>query len=286
MPSPELQAFIEEVRRTRRALLNSDYDPVAFRTALPPSALEAASHIEALRCARIEHRPPERDGRLLAYVSGGGFCFDANDSHRAFVDDIAGRIGASGCLVRYRLAPEAPFPAALDDVDEALDALLSRRRPQEVLLAADSAGAALTLSALMRRRDRGQAMPARLVCLSPLTDMAMTGRSNVSNAEADPLFGPQAVIHKVCNYLQGALPTRPDASPYWGDLTGLPPCLVLAGTTEVMRDDSVRLVDKARAAGVEADLQLVEDAPHTFPLMTLPESLAARDVIAGFLRGD
>lgn len=285
MPSAEMEAFNAEARTSRKPFLNSDFDPVAFRSALPAAELEAASRIEQLGTARLEHRPPERDGSLLLYVSGGGFCFDANDSHRAFVDDVAARLGASGCLVRYRLAPEAPFPAALEDVETALEAVLSARSPAKVMIVADSAGAALVLSATLRRRDRGQSLPARIVGLSPLTDLAMTGRSNVANAEADPLFGPQAVIHKVMHYLQGALPTAVEASPYWANLAGLPPCLFIAGTTEVMRDDSTRFIEKARAAGVDAKVLLVEDAPHTFPLMDFPESREARDAIAEFLRG-
>jgi monoterpene epsilon-lactone hydrolase len=127
-------------------------------------------------------------------------------------------------------------------------------------------------------------MPGRVVCISPLTDMAMTGRSNVSNAEADPLFGPQAVIHKAFHYLQGADPTDPAASPFWGRLHGLPPCLLFAGTTEVMRDDATRFAAKARAAGVDARISLGEAAPHTYPLMDFPESRAARDEIAAFLQ--
>lgn len=286
MPSDEIRAFNAHTRAALKPTFNADYDPVAFRQArVAPAVLEAASTFAPAGGGRLELRPSRASPRMVVYVAGGGFCFDAGDNHRALVDKIASALDADACLVRYRLAPEHPFPAALDDTGAALEQLIRARGPANVAVIGDSAGAALVLSAVAARVEAGRPPPARLAFLSALTDMAMTGRSHVANAEADPLFGPQAIIHKAFHYLQGHSPTDPAASPFWGDPAGLPPALFLAGSTEVMRDDSVRFVDKARAAGVDARLSIYEEAPHTFPLLgPFPESEAAIAEIVAFLR--
>ncbi len=286
MPSDEIRAFNEQARTALKASFNADYDPVAFREArAAPNILESDSKFVAAGKGRLEYRPSRGRQRLLVYVSGGGFCFDASDSHRALVDEVAGALDVDACLVRYRLAPEHPFPAAFDDVSAALAQLIEDRGADNVTVAGDSAGAGLVLSVVMARLAAGESAPQRLVLMSALTDMAMTGHSHVSNAEADPLFGPQAVIHKSLHYLQGHNPTDPDASPYWGDPTGLPPSLVVVGSTEVMRDDSVRFVEKAKASGVDARLSVYAEAPHTFPLLArFPETEAAIAEIIGFVR--
>ena len=286
MPSEPLKAFNAFAKQGLKPTFNTNFDPVAYRGVLAVEpVLEKESTFRALQHSRIEMRPDAAQARLVVYVAGGGFCFDANDTHRSFVDEIAGALGADGCLIRYRLAPEHPFPAALEDVSEALDLLLTERGPENVVVIGDSAGAALILSSLVARLSRSRPGPARLVLLSALTDMAMTGLSHVPNAEADPMFGPQAIIHKAHHYLQGANPTLPEASPYWGDVVGLPPCLFLVGDTEVMLDDSRRFVEKALNSAVDARLQIYPEAPHTMPLMAdLPEAAQARQDILAFLR--
>ena len=286
MSSEPLKAFNAHARQSLKPNFNTNFDPVAYRGMLAAEpVLEKESTFRALQHSRIELRPAAGHARLVIYVAGGGFCFDANDTHRNFVDEIAGALGADACLIRYRLAPEHPFPAALDDVSEGLELLLRERGPENVVVIGDSAGAALLLSSLVACRSLGRPVPARLVLLSALTDMAMTGLSNVANAELDPLFGPQAIIHKAHHYLQGVNPTLPEASPYWGDVVGLPPCLFLVGDTEVMLDDSRRFVEKALNSGVDARLRIYAEAPHTMPLMAdLPEATEARQDIITFLR--
>lgn len=128
-------------------------------------------------------------------------------------------------------------------------------------------------------------MPDKLVGLSVLTDMAMTGRSNVSNAETDPMFGPQAVLHKIFHYLQGANPAQASASPFWDEPVALPDSLFIVGSTEVMRDDTLRYAAKAESAGTNTRVVVVEDAPHVFALVPgLPETDQAVVDIAAFLR--
>ena len=286
MVSDEMKAFNRMARETLKPVFNGDFDPVAFRAArAAPSLLEETSTFVPLAHGRLEYRPTAGRRRLVAYVAGGGFCFDSNDSHRQLIDEVAARLDADACLIRYRLAPEHPFPAAFEDVGEGLAHLLNDRPAKDVTVIGDSAGAALILAAVISRLSAGGAAPGRMVFLSALTDMAMTGRSHVFNADADPLFGPQAIIHKAFHYLQGANPTDPRASPLWSSPRGLSPCLFLVGSTEVMLDDSRRFVDLAMQNGVDARLSVYQDAPHTFPLMgDLPEAVAARGELIAFLR--
>jgi len=115
--------------------------------------------------------------------------------------------------------------------------------------------------------------------------LAMTGLSHVANAEADPMFGPQAIIHKSAHYLRGANPTDPRASPFWAELSGLPPLLMIAGSTEVMLDDTVRFAEKADKSGVSITLRTITEAPHSFAYMPgLPEAAAATAEIISFFR--
>jgi acetyl esterase/lipase len=286
MPSEEMRAFNEDAR-SRKALLSSDYDPVAMRAALAaPSAVAQSSRFEALGAgASLELRGPATSSRLLLYVAGGGFCFGPSDAHRLFADSVAASVGARAALVHHRLAPEAPYPAALEDVAASFHWAFEQTAPENIIAMADSSGAALALSAMMTLRACGGPLPGQAVFLSPLTDMAMTGASHVSNSDRDPLFGPEAIMHKARHYLQGANPTDWRASPHWGDLAGLPPMYICAGSTEVMRDDAVRLAAKVRDAGGRAELEIVEEAPHVFPLVAhLPEAAQTRASIAAFLR--
>lgn len=284
MPSEALSAFNDEARRTRRALLNSDYDPVEMRAML--ATLEEVGpgpDIRELGQATLELRRSAGDA-LLVYVPGGGFCFPGGDAHRALLDRICNAIGSRGTLLQYRLAPEHPYPAAHNDVVQALRILLAEEdRP--VFVMCDSAAGALVLCACAQLSREQHRLPDKLICLSALTDLAMTGRSYVSNAEADPMFGPQAVIHKVFHYLQGANPAQADVSPFWDEPIPLPDTLFIVGSSEVMRDDTLRYADKVGRAGTKTKVSVYEEAPHVFPLLAgIPEADQAVAEIAAFLR--
>lgn len=284
MPSPAMSAYNDEVRCTRRALLNSDYDPVGMRQLL--ASLDAAGpgpDRRALGHATLELRRAQGPG-LLVYVPGGGFCFPGGDVHRALLDRICEASGLRGALLQHRLAPEHPFPAAHHDVAHALRVLLSEERGP-VFVMCDSSAGALVLCACSQLRREGHRLPDKLVGLSVLTDLAMTGRSNITNAEADPMFGPQAVMHKIFHYLQGANPAQASVSPFWDEPVALPDSLFIVGSTEVMRDDTLRFAKKAEGAGTNAKVLVIEDAPHVFALVPgLPETDQAVVDIAAFLR--
>ena len=284
MPSEALSAFNEEVRQTRRALLNSDYDPVAMREMLADfETVGPGPDIRQLGEATLELRRAEGSA-LLVYVPGGGFCFPGGDSHRSLLDRVSDAARLRGALLQYRHAPEHPFPAAHDDVADVLRILLAEETGP-VFVMCDSAAGALVLCACARLKREGHRLPDRLVCMSVLTDLAMTGRSNVSNAEADPMFGPQAVIHKVYHYLQGANPAQAAVSPFWDEPVALPDSLFIVGSTEVMRDDTLRYASKAESAGSAVKVVVYEEAPHVFPLIpALLEADQAVAEIAAFLR--
>lgn len=283
-PSPQLLALIEQAR-LQKALITSDYDPIEMRkiVVLPSALPEAPGTIDAGEFV-IECRGTKTANRVLVAAAGGGFCFPANDMHRVFLDRLANHVGAQVFLVHHRLAPEHPFPAPLDDVMRALDLAFDAEGAERVDCIGDSSAGGLMLSALMARRDAKLPLPSSCILMSPFTDLATTGLSCVTNREADPSFGVEALIHKTHHYLQGANPTDAAASPYWGDVSGLPPLLMFAGDTEIMLDDTRRFAAKVREAQGVVIERIFEAAPHVWPIYPdLPEADAAIDEMIRFL---
>jgi len=228
--------------------------------------------------------PESRADRTLLYLHGGGYMLGSLNTHRELVARIARSIGASALSVDYRLAPENPFPAAVDDAVAAYRWLLaSGIAADSIVIAGDSAGGGLALATLLALRDAGEPLPAACVCLSPWTDLDGTGESAQPGAVADPMIDGKALRATGQIYLGGADARTPLGSPLYGDLAGLPPLLVLVGTREVLLDDSTRLAERARAAGVEVELEVWADLIHVWPIFPdLPESHDALARIAEF----
>ena len=283
-PTPELLALNKFFRGNKRRV-SSAYDLVDMRKELcSDSALERSSKIESFGKFSLEWRGNPQGARLILAVPGGGFFLPPMDHHRSFLDRVGSRFDARIAIVRHRLSPETPFPAAYDDVLAALDIVLSSTQYRRVDAIADSSGGALLLSAMMARRNQEMTLPTRVVLCSPATDFAMTGLSNVNNAENDPMFGPQALIHKAFHYLQGANPTDIRVSPLWGAAQGLPPLLMFAGSGEVMLDDTLRFAEKVRAAGGKVDTSIYEETPHCFVYMAgIPEAEDAFREVCNFI---
>jgi monoterpene epsilon-lactone hydrolase len=226
-------------------------------------------------------------GRVLLFLHGGGFEFGSVASD----GELAARLGrASGMRVlfpEYRLAPEHPFPAAVDDVlavwrwlrtDPGLDA-------ESVAVAGDSAGGGLALSLLVAARDAGEDLPAAAVLMSPTVDLTSSGASMTERAGQDPVSTPALLRELAAAYLGGADPRTPLASPLFASLAGLPPLLVLVGTADVLLSDSERLAAAATAAGVDVTLHVRNGLPHVYPIMAgTPEAAQATDQISTFLR--
>lgn len=227
------------------------------------------------------------DDRRLVFVHGGAYVLMSPDSHARFVGHLAAVCGAVTTLPSYRRAPEDAFPAAVDDVDAAIDELLTEHPPERTVVAGDSAGAGLVVAALLRRRDRGAPMPALAVLLAPWLDLTCSGESIDANAARDVVLRRENLPICVDLYLDGAEPTHPWASPLFADLRGLPPCYVQVGEDDLLRDDSLRFVRAARDAGIDARVDLYPDMPHDFQFFAgrIPEADGAIRSIGAVIRG-
>ena len=225
--------------------------------------------------------------RCLLYVHGGAWCIGSPRTHRGLAGDLTARAGVRGIVIDYRLAPEHPFPAGLDDCVTAYRWLLARRvDPGRIVVVGDSAGGNLAAALLVRLRDEGVPLPGGAVLLSPATDLTMTGASLVTNRACDPFFSDVEMEPFVDAYLAGHDPADPYASPLGADLRGLPPLLVHVGDHEVLEADAVRFAERAAAVGVDARLVVWPGMMHVFQTFSpfLPEAIEAHEAIAAFSR--
>ena len=209
--------------------------------------------------------PAARVGAALLYLHGGGYVIGSPRSHRHLAAALAGASGAATLLPDYRLAPEHPFPAAVEDAVAAYRWLLARGIPANgIVIGGDSAGGGLTVATLLALRDRGLPGPAGGVCISPWVDLTCSGASYTSRAASDPIVTQTGVAEMARAYVGTGDPRLPLASPLFADLTGLPPLLVHVGSDEVLLDDAVGLAERARAAGVAATLEIWPDMIHVW----------------------
>jgi monoterpene epsilon-lactone hydrolase len=189
-------------------------------------------------------------------------------------------------LIEYRLAPEHPFPAAVEDSVAAYRWLLKEGfDPARIAVAGDSAGGGLTVATMVKLRDENEPLPAAAVCLSPWVDMEGIGESMKTRAEVDPIVERGPLLEMAEAYLGGADPRTPLAAPLYADLKGLPPMLIQVGTAEVLLDDSTRLAEEAKKAGVDVTLEPWEDMIHIWQFFAsmVPEGRDAVDRIASFI---
>jgi len=212
-------------------------------------------------------RPSQaRSGEVVLHLHGGWFNWGSAQSFSHLVGHIAASVGADAFIPDYRLAPEHPFPAAVTDADACYRGLIERGFTR-IALTGDSAGGALALVLLgitaARKGTQGLA-PVGAVALSPVTDLTFSGESWKARAAADPYFIQSQAVGLAGSYLAGAAPTHPQASPLYGDMAGLPPIRVHVGNDEVLLDDSLRYVQRARDAGVDAQVDVWEGMPHGF----------------------
>ena len=231
--------------------------------------------------------PGARADAAVLYLHGGGYVIGSPRSHRHLVAAIARAAGTSALLPDYRLAPEHPFPAALEDAVAAYRWLLERGiAPEHIVVAGDSAGGGLAVATLLALRDRELPRPAAGVCISPWVDLTCSGGSYATRAAADPIVKREGIDAMATAYLGGEDARTPLASPLFADLRGLPPLLIHVGDDEVLLDDSVKLAERARKAGVDATLEVWPKMVHVwhwfFPM--LDEGHAAIDRIGEFVR--
>ncbi len=222
----------------------------------------------------------------LLHLHGGGYVMGSCASHRALTSRIASACGVRAVLPEYRLAPEHPFPAALEDGLAAYRALLEEVAPEDIVVVGDSAGGGLVLTTLLAARDAGLPLPAGAVLISPFTDLTGSGESLRTRAGIDPWLSPRLLDPVIARYVGDLDRSDPRVSPLFADLAGLPPMLVQVGDHEILLSDSTRLAERARAAGVEVELEVWADVWHVWHLFApmLPEANEALARVGAFVR--
>ena len=293
MPSEQMQAIID-----------------ALRDRIPEDGTFTVQQHRAMHDALLARRPPDedvrieattlggvaaewvwaegaRDDRVLLHLHGGGFRAGSPRGSRQFAGRLSRASGARVAVLDYRLAPEHPFPAALDDVVAAYRGLLDAgQAPASIAFGGESiGGGTLALAALPAVRERGLPLPASAFALSPLTDLTLSSPAVSDPASRDPLArDARQFVEAVRDYLPpGQDPAVPTVSPVFADWSGLPPVHIEVGSTERLIDDARRLVDRARLAGVPATLEITDGAVHAFPA-TAPETPEAEAAIKRIAR--
>lgn len=220
--------------------------------------------------------PPQTDKRsVMLYLHGGAYALGSIKSHRATAGQIAEAGKIRTLIIGYRLAPEHPFPAALQDALLGYE-WLQKNGYEKIVLAGDSAGAALALETVISLRSKQGSMPALVVCLSPWLDVESTGETMITNAKRDPMLKKDDL--KVCRYYIGQNdPHDPLISPLYADFKGFPPIFLLVGSDEILLSDSMQLTEKAKDTGVDVQLRIWKDMWHVFPFFApfVPEATQA-----------
>ena len=224
--------------------------------------------------------PSATDDAALLYLHGGGYVIGSLDSHRHLVAEAGRAAGCWALALDYRLAPEHPFPAAVEDAVAGYRYLLGRGlKPDRIALAGDSAGGGLVVAAMVAIRDAGLPQPGCGWCISPWVDMEASGGTMTSRSAADPMVQKAGVLDMARLYLNGADPRSPLASPIYANLNGLAPLLIQVGAAETLLDDALALAKAAGAADVYVDLQIWPEMVHVWHLFH-PELKAGMRAIA------
>lgn len=227
------------------------------------------------------------DSRVVLYFHGGGYIIGSPRTHRAMLAHLSKAAGARVLSLDYRLAPEHPFPAPVEDSTAAYRWLLQEGfDPARIALGGDSAGGGLTVAALVQIRYLGLPVPAAGVCISPWVDMEGLGESMETRAKADPMVSKENLMVSAKTYLGGADPRAPLAAPLYADLRGLPPLLIQVGDAETLLDDSTRLAGVAREAGVDVRMDVWDDMIHVWHVFApiLPEGKQAISQAGEFIK--
>lgn len=283
MASRELQAFIEGFRSKPKkkksesfAEQRAEVDESLGKQDVPDDVL-IDDFTLAGRPARKYFTPGVREDATLLYLHGGGYSVGSLDSHHSFMAHLAVACETAVNGLDYRLAPEHSYPAALDDAIAAYEEMLRYTAGEKIMIAGDSAGGGLALALTLRLKDEGLPMPGCIALLAPWTDLTCSGES--LGAAIDE-FQKAAALYAGDHPLSTV-----GLSPLFGDMAGLPPMLIQVASDEALLNDSTRLADRASEAGVDVDIQLIDDVFHIFQVFThFPESKNALNEIGAFYR--
>lgn len=228
---------------------------------------------------------PEASSTTILYLHGGAYALGSVNTHLALVARIAVAAKCSALAINYRLAPEEPFPAALEDVLAAYRWLIAEGRvPSNIFLAGDSAGGGLAIAALLKLRDAGEPLPAGAFCFSPWLDLTLSGATLDRNEALDPML-KRSILEVYASYYIGSdKAVNPYISPLYANLRGLPPIHLQCGRNEVLLDDSIRFHHKAQQAGVDISIRTWDNMFHVFQLIPLlPQAAEALQQAAAFM---
>jgi epsilon-lactone hydrolase len=286
-----LRFFVRTFLKSRREAFDIDAWRRSMRVAerLVPAPPARSEYAEVEARGLNFHRvvmPTSRPRRNVLYLHGGGYLSGGPAHYRHFTWRIADALSATVWALAYRLAPEHPFPAAIEDAAKAYAFLEDEAaNTGQPLVIGDSAGGGLALALLLKLRDEGRSLPRAAIALSPWTDLALTGASLADNASIDPMLNARHLPELARLYLAGNDPRAPYASPLHGDVTTLPPVLIQVGSDEILRDDAVRMAEKLASANPRSRLEIWPRMPHAWQLFApvLPEARQAIGNIAAFV---
>jgi epsilon-lactone hydrolase len=274
----DLRQDAETLRASFNELMS--YIPVAGDVEQKPTTIGGVAAIE------VTIRGTDASGVIL-YFHGGVYVIGSALTSIPLVSDLARRSGARAVTVDYRLAPENPFPAAVDDARAVYEGLLAQGLdPGRIALAGDSAGGGLAVALLIALRDAGTSLPSCAFLMSPYADLTLSGDTLLENEPVDLILTPDGLRRRIPEYVAGADAADPLISPVFGDLTGLPPLLIQSGSHEVLLSDSLRLAARAAIADVAVALEVTPGAPHVFQgyAAMLDEGDRALDRASAFLK--
>jgi epsilon-lactone hydrolase len=290
MVSPEALKLNEILRNAPKAV---DMDLAHQREAGEhaedmTSEPEGVTYEDAPAVGGLWATPQNWDGESgIVYLYGGGYVISSPHSRRKLAGHLTNASRARGLVPRYHLAPERPFPSAVEDAAADYRWLLDKGyRPERVVIAGDSSAGGLAVATMLKLREDGTPLPAGGVPISPWVDLACTGETLETNAKADLTATKASLMRMASQYLDGANPRTPLASPLYADLSGLPPLLIVVGGDEALLDDSVRLARAAGMAGVDTTLYIGAGMQHIFPIYCgmIPEADAAVTMIGAWIR--
>lgn len=229
--------------------------------------------------------PPAASSPVILYLHGGWYSGGSLTAYREFLARLALATGTRVLFLDYRLAPAHPYPAAVEDTLAAWRWLTTQAKAEDIFVAGDSAGAGLALALMLRLREAGAALPKAAVLICPWVDLAATGGSILDHAEFD-WAKPEEVAKRVKLYIGDGDPKRPEVSPVFADLRGLPPMMIQAGGAEMMLDQENALAARARGAGVDVTYEVTPDMIHNWQIFaaTIPEGLEAIERIGAFVK--
>jgi epsilon-lactone hydrolase len=283
-----LRLFIKRMASQKTSVATLRRQLAVMGLLVPPAPRGTAVErveLDGVKVVRIA-RKLSRSDRHVLYLHGGGHVAGKPALYRDFSWRIAEATRARVLMTDHRLAPEHPYPAALDDAVAAYRGLIGNgAEPRRTVVMGESAGGGLALALLLKLRDQRVPLPAASVLLSPWTDLALTGASMARNAKADPMLKSEEAARLARCYLGAADPRTPYASPLYGDPTGLPPTLFHVGSDEVLLDDSVRMAERMCAAGCEVELEVWPRMPHAWHVWArmMPEARTAIARIGEFV---